>query len=136
VAVVLGGTTGIGRALSLGLAQAGADVVPSARRREPVEEVAGDVERLGGRTVRVTSEVTERSSLERLLDATVAALDHVDILVNCAGKTRPAATSTSTGARGPRASTPTGQGRSVAARSSGVTCPSVVVVDGGFLASG
>jgi NAD(P)-dependent dehydrogenase (short-subunit alcohol dehydrogenase family) len=92
VAVVVGGTTGIGRALSLGLAQAGADVVASARRLEPVEQVAAEVERLGRRTVRVTSDVTDRTSLEQLLDATVSSLGRVDILVNCAGKIKRGAT--------------------------------------------
>jgi NAD(P)-dependent dehydrogenase (short-subunit alcohol dehydrogenase family) len=86
VAVVLGGTTGIGRALSLGLAQAGADVVASARRAEPIEEVAREVERLGRRTLRATSDVTDRSSLERLLGMAVSSLGGVDILVNCAGR--------------------------------------------------
>ena len=92
VAVVVGGTTGIGRALRLGLAQAGADVVASARRLEPVEQVAAEVERLGRRTVRVTSDVTDRTSLEQLLDATVSSLGRVDILVNCAGKIKRGAT--------------------------------------------
>jgi NAD(P)-dependent dehydrogenase (short-subunit alcohol dehydrogenase family) len=92
VAVVLGGTTGIGRALSLGIAQAGADVVASARRLGPVEEVAGEVERLGRRTLRFTSDVTDRPSLERLLEATVASLGRVDILVNSAGRIKRGAT--------------------------------------------
>ncbi len=88
VAVVLGGTTGIGRALSLGLAQAGADVVPSARRAEEVNAVADEIERLGRRTLRQTSDVTERPSLEALLAQTVSTFDKVDILVNCAGRTK------------------------------------------------
>ncbi len=92
VAVVVGGTTGIGRALSLGLAQAGADVVASARRLERVEEVACEVERLGRRALRVASDVTDRASLERLRDAAIASLGGVDILVNCAGKIRRGAT--------------------------------------------
>jgi NAD(P)-dependent dehydrogenase (short-subunit alcohol dehydrogenase family) len=92
VAVVLGGTTGIGRALSVGLAQAGADVVASARRLEPIEQVACEVERLGRRTLRVASDVTDRSSLERVRDATISELGRLDILVNCAGKIRRAPT--------------------------------------------
>jgi NAD(P)-dependent dehydrogenase (short-subunit alcohol dehydrogenase family) len=92
VAVVLGGTTGIGRALSLGLAQAGADVVASARRLEPLEQVASEVERLGRRTLRVASDVTDRTSLERLRDAVISSLGQVDILVNCAGRIRRSAT--------------------------------------------
>jgi NAD(P)-dependent dehydrogenase (short-subunit alcohol dehydrogenase family) len=88
VAVVLGGTTGIGRALSLGLAQAGADVVASGRRLEHVEQTADEVVRLGRRSVRQPSDVTDRASLERLLEKVIESLGKVDILVNCAGKTK------------------------------------------------
>jgi NAD(P)-dependent dehydrogenase (short-subunit alcohol dehydrogenase family) len=88
VAVVLGGTTGIGRALSLGLAKAGADVVASGRRLEPIEKLADEVERLGRRSLRLASDVTDRASLERLRSAVVSTLGKVDILVNCAGKTK------------------------------------------------
>ncbi|MGD0674709.1 MAG: glucose 1-dehydrogenase [Polyangiaceae bacterium] len=86
VAVVLGGTTGIGRALSLGLAQAGADVVACGRRREHVEEVANEVERLGRRSLRMAADVKDRASLDRLLAESLSQLGCVDILVNCAGK--------------------------------------------------
>lgn len=88
VAVVIGGTTGIGHALSLGLAHAGADVVPSSRRREEVDRTATLVEKIGRRSLRLTSDVTDRASLERLLAGSVSALDRVDILVNCAGRTK------------------------------------------------
>ena len=88
VAVVLGGTTGIGLALSLGIAEAGADVVASGRRIEQVEQAAIEVERLGRRSLRIAADVTDRASLERLLDAVVSSLGKVDILVNCAGKTK------------------------------------------------
>jgi NAD(P)-dependent dehydrogenase (short-subunit alcohol dehydrogenase family) len=88
VAVVLGGTTGIGRALSLGLARAGGDVVASGRRIEQVEQTADELERLGRRSLRVASDVTDRASLERLLAAVVSSFGKVDILVNCAGKTK------------------------------------------------
>ncbi len=92
VAVVLGGTAGIGRALSLGLAQAGADVVATGRRPEQVEETASEVGKLGRRTLRLTADDTDRPSLERLLGATVSSLGKVDILVNCAGRTKRAPT--------------------------------------------
>ncbi|WP_394828571.1 SDR family NAD(P)-dependent oxidoreductase [Pendulispora albinea] len=88
VAVVLGGTTGIGRALSLGLADAGADVVASARRREPLEQVASAIEQKNRRTLRIASDVADRGSLVHLLNEVVSALGKVDILVNCAGKTK------------------------------------------------
>src|ERR1700722_16627361 len=91
-AVVLGGTTGIGHALSLGLARAGADVVASARRLALVQTTSGALVGLGRPTLRLASDVTDRASLERLLGSTVSNLGKVDILVNCAGKTKRGAT--------------------------------------------
>ena len=87
-AVVIGGTTGIGRAIALGLAQAGATVVASSRRSEEVENVSRELEQRGSRTVRVCSDVTDRKSLENLLAKTLEAFDKVDIVVNCAGFTK------------------------------------------------
>jgi len=88
VAVVVGGTTGIGRAIALGLAEAGADVVPTSRDPERVDAAAGQIESRGRRTVRVASDVCDLASLQRALEATVAALGKVDILVNSAGVTK------------------------------------------------
>lgn len=88
VAVVIGGTSGIGRALAHGLAEAGADVVPSSRREEQVDTTAAQIEALGRKTVRCTSDVADRDSLQELLDKTVADLGKVDILINCAGTTK------------------------------------------------
>jgi NAD(P)-dependent dehydrogenase (short-subunit alcohol dehydrogenase family) len=88
VAVVVGGTSGIGRALALGLAGAGADVVATGRRAELVAEVAGEIEALGRRALRLPCDVASRASLEALREATLAAFGHVDVLVNCAGKTK------------------------------------------------
>jgi NAD(P)-dependent dehydrogenase (short-subunit alcohol dehydrogenase family) len=85
VAVVVGGTSGIGRAIALGLAQAGADVVPTARRQEQVKIAAGEIEALGRRSLSITSDVTDRASLERLLESIVNTFGKVDILVNSAG---------------------------------------------------
>jgi NAD(P)-dependent dehydrogenase (short-subunit alcohol dehydrogenase family) len=87
VAVVMGGTTGLGRAIALGLAAAGADVVASSRRLMQVERAAEEIERLGRRTLRVTSDVTEQASVQALHDAVVKAFARVDILVNAAGIT-------------------------------------------------
>jgi len=88
LAVVVGGTSGIGRAIAHGLAEAGADVVATSRRPELVEETAGEIEALGRRTLRVRSDVGDRGSLEALLSACLEAFGRADILVNCAGKTR------------------------------------------------
>jgi NAD(P)-dependent dehydrogenase (short-subunit alcohol dehydrogenase family) len=91
-AVVLGGTTGIGRALSLGLAEAGADVVASGRRMDCLLEVAAAIEAHGRRTLRFPADVGERTSLEELRERVLAEFGVVDILVNCAGRTRRAPT--------------------------------------------
>src|ERR1017187_7264088 len=85
VAVVTGGTTGLGHAIALGLAEAGADVVPSSRRLEQVEKAAAEIEALGRRSLRVTSDVLDRSSLQALHDAVLKEFGKVDILVNAAG---------------------------------------------------
>jgi NAD(P)-dependent dehydrogenase (short-subunit alcohol dehydrogenase family) len=86
VAVVLGGTAGIGRALSLGMAEAGADVVACARTAEMVEATAKEIEARGRKTIRATADVTDRASLEKARDRVLAAFGKVDILVNCAGR--------------------------------------------------
>jgi NAD(P)-dependent dehydrogenase (short-subunit alcohol dehydrogenase family) len=91
-AVVVGGTTGIGRALALGLADAGADVVATGRRANIVEEVASAIESRGRRTLRVASDVADAVSLQRLRDACVAGFGQVDIVVAAAGVTRRVAT--------------------------------------------
>lgn len=88
VAVVIGGTSGIGKAIALGLADAGADVVPTSRRPEQVEAAAVEVEKRGRRSLRIASDVSDRASLDRLLSQTVSALGKVDILINSAGKTK------------------------------------------------
>lgn len=87
IAVVTGGTTGLGHAIALGLAEAGADVVPSSRRLEQVDKVAAEIEALGRRSLRVASDVLDRASLVTLHDAVMSKFGKVDILVNAAGVT-------------------------------------------------
>src|SRR5438445_5108795 len=84
-AVVVGGTSGIGLAMAVGLAEAGADVVASSRRLEQVEEAAKAIETTGRRALRLTSDVADRASLQALLDGTVTEFGKVDILINSAG---------------------------------------------------
>jgi NAD(P)-dependent dehydrogenase (short-subunit alcohol dehydrogenase family) len=91
-AVVVGGTSGIGLAMATGLAEAGADVVATSRRVEQVEEAAKAIEAMGVRTLRLTSDVGDRASLERLCAAIVESFGKVDILINCAGKIKRAPT--------------------------------------------
>jgi NAD(P)-dependent dehydrogenase (short-subunit alcohol dehydrogenase family) len=92
VAVVTGGTTGLGHAIALGLADAGADVVASSRRSEQVNHVAAEIEQRGRRTLRLTSDVMDRSSLQALHDRTLREFGKIDILVNAAGVTHKAPT--------------------------------------------
>jgi NAD(P)-dependent dehydrogenase (short-subunit alcohol dehydrogenase family) len=88
VAVVIGGTSGIGRTLALGLAEAGAQVVASSRRQAEVDAVAKELERRGSQLVAVACDVLDRRSLVALRQAVVARHGKVDILVNCAGRTK------------------------------------------------
>ena len=91
-AVVVGGTSGIGLAMAVGLAEAGADVVASSRRQEQVDEAATLIESEGRKALRLTSDVGDRATLQRLDDETMKAWGKVDILINCAGKIKRAPT--------------------------------------------
>src|ERR1700674_4364281 len=84
-AAVIGGTSGIGRILSLGLADARPDVVASRRRHEYVREKGREIARLGRHTLRLCSDVCNRASLEELPAASLQRFGKVDILINCAG---------------------------------------------------
>jgi NAD(P)-dependent dehydrogenase (short-subunit alcohol dehydrogenase family) len=86
--VVLGGTSGIGRSLALGLARQGVSVVASSRNEESVVDVSAEIEALGVRTLRMCSDVADRSSLIRLRDAVLSEFGGVQILVNSAGMTK------------------------------------------------
>src|ERR1043165_7045324 len=87
VAVVTGGTSGIGRAIARGLAEAGADVVPTGRRKDLVDAVAREVEVMGRCWDRIASDVTDGASLVALAAACEKQVGPVDILVNSAGRT-------------------------------------------------
>jgi NAD(P)-dependent dehydrogenase (short-subunit alcohol dehydrogenase family) len=87
VAVVIGGTSGLGRTLALGLAKAGADVVVTGRRENLIDEVATEIEALGRRSLRKTCDVMDREQIVAFRDEVVSQLGSVDILLNAAGKT-------------------------------------------------
>jgi NAD(P)-dependent dehydrogenase (short-subunit alcohol dehydrogenase family) len=87
LAVVIGGTSGLGRAMALGLARAGANVVATGRRTSLVEEVCGQVQNLGRRTLYQPVDISDRASIDSLRDAVLKEFDSVDILVNAAGCT-------------------------------------------------
>jgi NAD(P)-dependent dehydrogenase (short-subunit alcohol dehydrogenase family) len=87
-AVVIGGTSGIGLTLAIGLAEAGANVVPTGRRADLVQAAVAQIEKLGRRSLAVECNVTQRESVEALHSAVCAEFDHVDILINSAGVIR------------------------------------------------
>jgi NAD(P)-dependent dehydrogenase (short-subunit alcohol dehydrogenase family) len=87
VAVVMGGTSGIGRMLALGLAEAGANVVASGRREPLVHEVAAEIEKLGRKSLRIPVDASSRASIDALRDRVLGELGRVDILLNAAGQT-------------------------------------------------
>jgi len=89
-AVVLGGTSGIGQAIARGYAKAGANVIASSRDQAKVDASSSELEASGGKTLRLTSDVNDRSSLENLRDATVKAFGSVDVLVVTSGVHRKA----------------------------------------------
>src|SRR5436305_7665211 len=86
--VVIGGTSGIGLALARGLAQAGANVVPTGRREELVRKTAAEIVAMGRRSLAEIWDVTNDASVERLLQSTCAEFGSVQVLVNCAGRTK------------------------------------------------
>jgi len=86
VAVVMGGTSGIGRMLAISFAQAGADVVATGRRENLLNEVAADIEKAGRRTLRKTTDAASRESIDALRDAVIKNMGQVDILLNAAGQ--------------------------------------------------
>jgi len=87
VAVVFGASSGLGAAVSLGLAEHGADVVPTGRRAELVADICRQVQALGRKTLIQTADVSDRASIRKLRDRVVAELGRVDILLNAAGHT-------------------------------------------------
>ena len=87
VAVVIGGTSGIGRTLAAGLAAAGADVAPTGRRESLVEEACSEIEAAGRKTLRHTCDAGSRESIDSFRDAVLAEFGRVDVLLNAAGQT-------------------------------------------------
>ena len=87
-AIVIGGTSGIGRALARGLAIAGADVVSTGRRADLVRAASQEIQSTGRRSLEITCDVTNETTIQHLLEATQQALGDVHILVNCAGRTK------------------------------------------------
>jgi NAD(P)-dependent dehydrogenase (short-subunit alcohol dehydrogenase family) len=87
-ALVFGGTSGIGRSIAHGLAEAGADVVPVSRRMDEVSKAAAEIRVLGRRTLEFAADITSRQEIQRVIDGMIAGMGRIDILVNSAGTTR------------------------------------------------
>ena len=87
-AVVVGATSGIGRAIAIALAHAGANVAPAGRRVERIRQVAEEIAALGRKSLRQPVDVALRESITELRDAALEEFGQVDILVNCAGSTK------------------------------------------------
>lgn len=88
VAVVVGGTSGLGRTIAVGLAEAGAAVVPTGRRQAQIDDVCGAIRALGRETLSHMADVGDRKSIDVFRDAVLAKFGAVDILVNAAGRTK------------------------------------------------
>jgi NAD(P)-dependent dehydrogenase (short-subunit alcohol dehydrogenase family) len=86
-ALVFGGTSGLGKSIALGLAEAGADVVPVSRRVEEVRKTAAEVRALGRHSLELHADVTRREDIQRVIDAMLKEMGRIDILVNSAGTT-------------------------------------------------
>jgi NAD(P)-dependent dehydrogenase (short-subunit alcohol dehydrogenase family) len=86
VAVVMGGTSGLGRRLAVGLARAGADVIPTGRREQMVDEACKEVEATGRASLRTVCDIASRASIDSFRDAVMAKFGQVDILINAAGQ--------------------------------------------------
>src|SRR3954453_16379345 len=88
VAVVTGGTEGIGRATALRLAEEGAHVAICARRQEPLDNVAADIQKFGVQGLAVAADMSKAEDVERFMKAVVDRFGRIDILVNNAGTSK------------------------------------------------
>lgn len=87
-ALVFGGTSGLGKSIATGLAEAGADVVPVSRRAEEVRKTAAELRTLGRKTLELTADVARREDVQEVVNHMLKEMGRIDILVNSAGTTR------------------------------------------------
>jgi NAD(P)-dependent dehydrogenase (short-subunit alcohol dehydrogenase family) len=89
VAIITGASKGIGRAIAVGFADAGAQVVVTSRNLDACEAVAAEIAERGGRAIAVASDVGDLDTHKPLLDATIESFSRLDVLVNNAGILKP-----------------------------------------------
>lgn len=87
-ALIFGGTSGLGKSIAMGFAEAGADVVAVSRRAEEVAKTAAEIRAHGRRALELTGDVTQRGDIQRVIDAMRKEFGRIDILVNSAGTTK------------------------------------------------
>ncbi len=85
VAIITGGSRGIGRAIAIEFAKAGASVVVASRKLDACEAVAAEIEKLGGKALAVAAHTGKPDQLENLVDKTLGHFGRIDVLVNNAG---------------------------------------------------
>ncbi len=85
VAIVTGAGRGIGKAIALILAEAGADVTVVARTKEQIEQTAGDIRKLGRKALAIPADVSQEDQVKKVVEQTVSQFGKIDILVNNAG---------------------------------------------------
>jgi len=86
VAVVTGGSRGFGKAIALGLAEAGADVVVASRTQADLDAVAQEIKSIGRESLAIACDMLDRASIENLANKTIEKFGKIDILVNNAGQ--------------------------------------------------
>lgn len=84
-ALVFGGTSGLGKSMAIGFAQAGADVVPVSRRAEEVHRTAEEIRALGHQTLEIAGDITRREDVQRVIDHMLKEMGRIDILLNSVG---------------------------------------------------
>lgn len=87
-ALVFGGTSGLGKAIALGFAEAGADVIAVGRHAEKVQRTAWEIKAAGRKTLEITADVTSRPRIQGVINTMLSAMGRIDILVNSAGMTK------------------------------------------------
>ena len=85
VAIIVGASSGMGRATALAFVAEGAKVVAAARRQAEIEALVAEITRAGGEAIAVTADVAKRPDIDAVAQATLARFGRVDVLVNCAG---------------------------------------------------